>query len=55
LAAMIGREVFQSPVSPTPIGLPVTVGVATAVVLLASLWPVRQALAVDPAVTLRGE
>ena len=55
VAAFVGWQVFQSPLSPTPIGLPVTLGVAAGVVLLASLWPVRQALAVDPAVTLRGE
>jgi len=55
VAAFIGQQVFQAALSPTPIGLPVTLGVAVGVVLLASLWPVRQALAVDPAITLRGE
>lgn len=55
LAAFIGWKVFQSPLMPTPIGFPVTLGAALGVVLLASLWPVRKALAVDPAVTLRGE
>jgi putative ABC transport system permease protein len=55
MAAFIGQQVFQATLSPTPLGLPVTLGVATGVVLLASLWPVRQALAVDPATTLRGE
>ncbi len=55
LAAWIGRKVFQADLSPAPAGLPITLAVAVGVVALASLWPVRRALAVDPAVTLRGE
>ena len=55
LAALIGRQVFQANLSPAPGGLPITLAVAVGMVILASLWPVRRALAVDPAVTLRGE
>ncbi len=55
LAAYIGRRVFETSVAPAPSGLPITLGVATAVVVLASLWPVRKALAVEPAMTLSGE
>ncbi|MEW5960014.1 MAG: FtsX-like permease family protein, partial [Chloroflexota bacterium] len=55
LAALIGRQVFQAGLSPHPLGLPITLSVALGVAFLASLWPVRQAMAVDPAVTLRGE
>ncbi len=55
LAALVGQQVFQAALRPNPLGLPLSLGVAVGVVLLASAWPVRQALAVDPAVTLRGE
>jgi putative ABC transport system permease protein len=55
MAAFIGRQVFQANLSPTPVGLPATLAVALGVVLLASLWPLHRAVAVDPAVTLRGE
>ena len=55
MAALIGRQVFQADLSPAPAGLAITLAVAVGVVVLASLWPVRRALAVNPAVTLRGE
>jgi len=55
MAAFIGWQVFQADLSPTRAGLPITLAVAAGVTLLASLWPMRQALAVDPAVTLREE
>lgn len=55
LAALIGLQVFQADLSPTRAGLPITLAVAAGVTLLASLWPMRQALAVDPVVSLREE
>ncbi|MBI2941382.1 MAG: ABC transporter permease [Chloroflexi bacterium] len=55
VAALIGQQVFHATLQPNPLGLPVTLAVATGVALAASIWPVRQALAIDPAVILRGE
>jgi putative ABC transport system permease protein len=55
VAALIGRQVFRAGLSPSPLGLPVTLAVALGVALLASLWPVQRAMAIDPVVTLRGE
>ena len=55
MAAFIGRRVFRAQLSPDPAGFLVTLAVAVGTVLLASLWPVRRALAVDAALTLRGE
>lgn len=55
LAALIGRQVFQADLRPSALGLPATLGVAIGVALLASLWPMRRAMAIDPAITLRGE
>ncbi|MBI3977086.1 MAG: FtsX-like permease family protein [Chloroflexi bacterium] len=54
-AALIGRQVFGAGLQPSPLGLPATLAVAVGVVLAASLWPMRRAMATDPAVTLRGE
>jgi putative ABC transport system permease protein len=55
LAVAIGRQVFQTTISPALWVLPATILIALGVVLAASLLPVRQALAVDPITTLRGE
>lgn len=55
LAALIGWQVFRAGLLPNPLGLPMTLAVALGVAFLASLWPVRRALTIDPAVTLRGE
>ncbi|MEW5815622.1 MAG: FtsX-like permease family protein [Spirochaetota bacterium] len=54
-AALIGRQVFQAAPLPNPWGLPVSLGISLGVGLLASLWPVRSALKIDAAVSLRGE
>lgn len=54
-AGFIGRTVFDSALGPAPSALPIAVSVAAVAAILASLWPVHQALAVDPAVALRGE
>ncbi|HLF28965.1 MAG TPA: ABC transporter permease [Anaerolineae bacterium] len=55
LAIAIGQRVFQATIAPAAWGPPGTLLVALGVALLASLLPVRRALAVDPVKTLRGE
>ncbi|HJW84112.1 MAG TPA: ABC transporter permease [Anaerolineae bacterium] len=55
LAIAIGQRVFQATIAPTAWGPPGTLLIALCVALLASLLPVRHALAVDPVKTLRGE
>ncbi|MHB9090999.1 MAG: ABC transporter permease, partial [Chloroflexota bacterium] len=55
LATAIGRIVFGAPIAFTVAALPLAVSVGVGVCLLASALPVRRALAVDPATTLRGE
>ncbi len=55
LAAIIGYLVFSAAIAPSPMAAPLTLGVALVVCLVASVLPVRQALSVDPATTLRGE
>lgn len=55
LAQFIGRAVFGAGIAPNPVAAPLTLAVALGVCLVASALPVRRALSVDPAVTLRGE
>ncbi len=55
LAQVMGRVVFGAGIAPNPLAIPATLVAALGVCLLASLLPVRRALQVDPAVTLRGE
>lgn len=55
LAQFIGHRVFGSAVSPRLLAFLVSLGVATVVTFLGSVLPLRRALRVDPAVTLRGE
>jgi putative ABC transport system permease protein len=55
LALAIGRDVFAATITPVAWGLPGTLVIALGVTLLASVFPVRQALRVDPVKTLRGE
>lgn len=55
LAALIGRLVFSAVIAPSLVAVPVTIVVTVGMGVLASLLPVRRALAVDPALTLRGE
>ena len=55
LAAAIARSVFEATITPTAWGLPGTMLVGLAVTLVAGLLPVRRALSIDPARTLRGE
>jgi putative ABC transport system permease protein len=55
LAVAIGRKVFEVTITPAAWGLPGTLLVGLAVTLVAGLFPVRRAMSVDPARTLRGE
>lgn len=55
LAQLIGRAVFGSGITPSPLTVPLTLATVLAVCLVASILPIRRALSVDPAVTLRGE
>jgi putative ABC transport system permease protein len=55
VAQVIARSVFQAALTPHWLAVPVTIVVAVSVALLASILPVRRAVAIDPAVTLRGE
>jgi putative ABC transport system permease protein len=54
-AQAIGHGVFGTSIALAPIALPVTLGLGVATALLASLVPVRHALAIEPAPVLRGE
>lgn len=55
MAQVIAKSVFDSYLSPHIMVLPATVFAALALATLASLGPVRSAIAVVPVVTLRGE
>lgn len=55
LAQFIGHRVFAAAVSPRPVAFLVTVAVATVVTLAGSTPPLRRAMRIDPALTLRGE
>lgn len=55
LAVAIGRKVFEATITPAVWGLPGTLLVGLAVTLVAGLFPVRRAMSIDPARTLRGE
>ncbi|MBF8284792.1 MAG: cell division protein FtsX [Anaerolineales bacterium] len=55
LAVAIGQKVFEATITPAAWGLPGTLLVGLAVTLVAGLFPVRRAMSIDPARTLRGE
>ncbi len=55
LAVVVGQSVFADTITFNPLVLPLTLTLATGVAVLGSLAPVRQAMRVNPAVTLRGE
>lgn len=55
LASVMGQAVFASCLTFNPLLLPITLGIAVAIAVLGSLAPVRQAMQVNPVVTLRGE
>lgn len=55
LARFIGLSVFDTAVGTSILLLPVAIAISVAVAVVASIVPVRRALAVEPAVVLRGE
>ena len=55
LATAVWLRIFNTPIFPRLASFFVVVGIAVGVCITASLLPVRQALKVTPAVTLRGE
>ena len=55
LAAVVGQSVFADTITFNPVILPMTLALAIGVAVLGSLAPVRQAMRVNPVVTLRGE
>lgn len=55
IAQLVGLSVFGTTVAASPLALPVTLAAALILALFSSLLPIRRALAVKPAVTLRGE
>ncbi len=55
LARFIGLSVFDTAVSTSILLLPVALAISVAVAVVASVVPLRRALAVEPAVVLRGE
>lgn len=54
-AGLIGRQVFHSAVAPRWDVVPVVLAMALAVAGLASIGPIRSALAADPATALKGD
>lgn len=55
IALGLERAVFGASAAPSPWTLPATLAVALTVTILASLLPIRRALQIEPAITLRGE
>ncbi|HLB12485.1 MAG TPA: FtsX-like permease family protein [Dehalococcoidia bacterium] len=55
LAQVIGYSVFDSAISPQPEALALTLSLALAVALTCCVIPLRRALAVEPAIILKGE
>jgi putative ABC transport system permease protein len=55
LSQFIGMNVFNTLISPRFEIIPIAVGISVGVSLLASILPVRKAVAVEPAIVLRGE
>ncbi|WP_455278651.1 ABC transporter permease [[Eubacterium] cellulosolvens] len=55
LAQYIGESVFGTPISPVFYLLPLTVGISISITILASIFPVKRATQIEPAVVLRGD
>jgi len=55
LAAAIGHIAFSAPMASSLMAAPLALGTALIVCLLASILPIRRALNIEPARTLRGE
>jgi len=54
LARLIATQVFQAPIAPNLVAVPFVMGLALLVTLLGAALPTRQAVRLDPVVTLRG-
>lgn len=54
-AQIVSINVFGSSIAFQPLLLPVTVIVSMAVSALSCLWPIKRAVAIDPALVLKGE
>ena len=54
LARLIGTQVFQAPIVPSPVTVPFVLGLALLIALLGAALPTRRAARLDPVVTLRG-
>jgi putative ABC transport system permease protein len=55
LAQIIGISVFSLSITPRFEVIPIAIGISVGVALLASIFPVRRAVRVEPAIVLRGE
>jgi putative ABC transport system permease protein len=55
LAQFIGFSVFSMSITPHFEIIPISIGISIGVALLASIFPVRRAVNVEPAIVLRGE
>jgi putative ABC transport system permease protein len=55
LSQFIGMSVFNTSISPRLEIVPIAIGISVGISLLASILPVRKAVAVEPAIVLRGE
>jgi len=55
LAQFIGFSVFSMSITPRIEVIPASIGISIGVALLASIFPVRRAVNVEPAIVLRGE
>ena len=54
LAHLIGLSVFETTISTNILLLPIIIGLSVGVALASSIVPVRRAIAVEPAIVLRG-
>ena len=54
LARVIGMSIFQSPVTITPLLIPVVLSLAVVVTFAGSALPIRRAMNLDPVLVLRG-
>jgi hypothetical protein len=55
LARQIGRSIFDSQISVTPVLLPVVLIIAVIVTFAGSATAIRRAVSLDPVFALRGE
>jgi putative ABC transport system permease protein len=55
LSQFIGISVFNTTISPRYEIIPIVLGISIGVTLLASIFPVKKATRVEPAIVLRGE